>query len=111
MDIDTGALAVVDNAAARRFEVHAGGEVAFLDYRREGATIAYIHTKVPAALEGHGIAAKLASHALAYARSNGLQVVPICPYVARYIEQHPEFRDLVAPRSAWRAFRAEPRAE
>lgn len=104
MDIDTDALEVVDNPAAGRFEIRIGDEVAFVTYRREGNTIAYIHTEVPEALEGHGIAARLAAHALEYARANGLLVVPLCPYVAAYLERHPEYQDLVAPRAAWSAF-------
>ena len=104
MDIDTAALEVVDNPAARRFEIHIGDEVAFVRYRREANTIAYIHTEVPEALEGHGIAGRLAAHALAYARVHNLRVVPLCPYVAAYIERHPEYNDLIAPRAEWGAF-------
>ena len=63
-----------------------------------------MHTEVPEALQGHGIAGKLAAHALTYARENGLDVVPLCPYVAKYIKDHPEFADLVAPRARWREF-------
>jgi predicted GNAT family acetyltransferase len=104
MDIDTGALEVVDNAAGRRIEIRIGDEVAFVTYRREGNTIAYIHTEVPEALEGHGIAGRLAAHALAHARADGLRVVPLCPYVSAYIKRHPEYQDLVAPRLEWNAF-------
>jgi hypothetical protein len=35
--------------------------------------------------------------ALDAARSRGLQVTPMCPFVRAYIEHHPEYRDLVAP--------------
>jgi uncharacterized protein len=28
-------------------------------------------------------------------RSRGLQVVPLCPFVAAYIRRHPEYEDLV----------------
>ena len=54
------------------------------------------HTVVPLALEGHGIAGRLARAALDYARDRGLSVVPLCPYVADYIGKHPEYEDLVA---------------
>jgi predicted GNAT family acetyltransferase len=104
MDIATDDLEVIDNQAAQRFEIRIGDDVAFLQYVRSGATIAYTHTEVPPSLEGHGIAAKLATHALDYARANGLEVVPLCPYVADYIERHPAYRDLVAPRAQWRQF-------
>jgi predicted GNAT family acetyltransferase len=29
-------------------------------------------------------------------RGKGLVVVPLCPFIARYIQQHPEYHDLVA---------------
>ena len=104
MDIATDDLEVIDNAAEGRFEIRIGDEVAFLMYRRGDGAIAYTHTEVPPPLEGHGIAAKLAVHALDYARANGLEVVPLCPYVADYIERHPAYQDLVAPRERWREF-------
>ena len=104
MDIVTDDLEVIDNPAAGRFEIRAGHEVAFLMYARGDGAIAYTHTEVPPVLEGHGIAAKLTVYALDYARANGLEVVPLCPYVAEYIERHPAYRDLVAPRPRWREF-------
>jgi predicted GNAT family acetyltransferase len=66
-----------------------------LEYRRDGSRIVYTHTVVPPYLEGHGIAGRLAWHALDYAREEGLTVVPLCPYVADYIDRHPEYADLV----------------
>ena len=104
MNTPTDDLAVINNESANRFEIRIGDEVAFLTYRRDGSTIAYTHTEVPPALEGHGIAAKLATHALDYARANSLDVVPLCPYVADYIKRHPAYEDLVAPRARWRPF-------
>ena len=104
MNITPDELTVIDNRSANRFEIHVAGEIAFLAYSRDGSTIAYTHTEVPPALEGHGIAAKLATHALDYARANSLDVVPLCPYVADYIKRHPAYEDLVAPRARWRPF-------
>jgi hypothetical protein len=104
MDIAAGDLEVIDNEAARRFEIRIGDAVAFLEYTRAGTTIAYTHTEVPTSLEGHGVAAKLAMHALDFARANGLDVVPLCSYVAEYIKRHPDYADLVAPRARWGEF-------
>ena len=66
-----------------------------LTYIREGKQIIFLHTSVPPALEGHGIANKLARTALEDARANGLMVVPECPFVASYIRRHQEYLDLV----------------
>ena len=38
----------------------------------------------------------LVATALDDARSEGLEVVPLCPFVAAFIERHPEYQDLVA---------------
>jgi predicted GNAT family acetyltransferase len=38
----------------------------------------------------------LASAALEQIRAQGLKVQPLCPFIARYLERHPELADLVA---------------
>jgi predicted GNAT family acetyltransferase len=86
---------VQDNAAESRYEVRIGDEVAVLEYARDPGQITLIHTGVPQALEGHGIAGKLAKTALDAARAQGITVIPRCRYVAAYIRRHPEYLDLV----------------
>lgn len=76
-----------------------GGQVAVLEYARGADRITLIHTGVPEALEGHGIAGRLAKTALDEARVQGLAVIPRCRYVAAYIRRHPEYAELV-PTSA-----------
>lgn len=98
MEIDTEKLDVRHNEEQRRFEVEYDGRLSELTYDRRDGTIRYLHTGVPRELEGHGIAGRLAQAALEYARAEGLQVVPVCPYVRTYIQDHPEFEDLTAPR-------------
>lgn len=83
------------NDDQNRFEVEVDGHIAELTFRRRGDVIHYTHTGVPKALEGRGIAGRLATAALEYARDEGLSVVPDCPYVRGYIEKHPEYQDLV----------------
>jgi len=95
MDIDTNSLEVADNPEAHAFEIRVEGQLALVAYRKREGSITYTHTEVPEALEGHGIAGKLAKHALDYARANGLRVVPQCPYVKAYIARHPEYQDLL----------------
>ncbi|MBI2764408.1 MAG: N-acetyltransferase [Chloroflexi bacterium] len=94
--MDDKDLVVRDNPARERYEVSYGGQTAELAYRVDGGRIVLIHTGVPAALEGHGIAGRLAKFALDDARARGLRVVPQCPYVRAYLEKHPEYADLVA---------------
>lgn len=97
MTFDLAALEVRHRKDAGRFESMIGNRKAFLAYTRKGGRVVLEHTWVPPELEGHGIAGKLTRTALDYARAEGLEVVPACPYVAAWIGEHPEYRDLVAP--------------
>ena len=88
--------AIRDNTALSCFELDAGGVTAFLRYRLSGNVMSLDHTETPVAARGRGIASQLTRGVLEEARSRGLKVVPRCPFVAAYIDRHPEFRDLVA---------------
>lgn len=78
-----------------RFELERDGQVAYLEYTLSGDVLALVHTEVPAALRGHGLASELANTALDWARENHKKVDVICPSVAEYIEKHPEYADLL----------------
>jgi len=82
---------VVNNRAARRFELHADGGIATLSYTETASTIDLVHTEVPSGLEGRGFGSALARAALEYARDGGKRVIPTCPFVRRYIASHPEW--------------------
>ena len=88
---------VVNVPAADRYELllrgHRIGELA---YRQRNGRIAFTHTNVNPACEGRGFGSRLAEAALNDARRQGLVVVPLCPFIAWYVEQHPEYVDLVA---------------
>ncbi len=88
---------VVNNEARSRFEIELDGETAFADYRLTDDRIVFTHTVVPDAFEGRGFGSALAEAGLAFARRQGLQVVPRCSFFAAYISRHPEHQDLVHP--------------
>ena len=88
-------IAVVNNTAAKRFEVILDGKTAVAEYRLGDGVIEFVHTEVPRELEGRGIASHLARAGLDYARANHLGVVPRCPFFAAWIDRHPEYQDLV----------------
>jgi uncharacterized protein len=92
---DTARPDVVHNTAAHRFEVILDGEVARADYRLDGNVMRMVHTEVPPAYEGKGVAGTLVRAALAYARGQGLRVLPLCSYVRSYMKRHPETHDLL----------------
>lgn len=91
-------ISVTHNPAASRFEVQLQGDLAECVYRRSGKLLALVHTEVPSAMEGRGIAAALVKEALSWAREEGLVVQPQCSYVATYMQRHPETQDLLTAR-------------
>jgi malate synthase len=96
---------VRDNAARSRFELEIAGGPAFISYRRAGQTLWLDHAEVPAALGGRGVGTRLVRQALDLIRSRGERMVPACPFVAWFIDRHPEYADLcdtggAAPRDA-----------
>ena len=89
-------LDVVDNEAVRRYESWLDGEMAgWIMYRPEGGWIVLIHTESLPGFSGRGVAGRMVKAALDDIRARGLYVTPSCPYVAAYIKQHPEYKDLV----------------
>jgi predicted GNAT family acetyltransferase len=79
-----------------RFVVRLEGEDADLVYSRINSKLIDLqHTYVPESGRGHGVAEALAVAAFAYAREQGLRVVPTCPFVRRWLRHHPEELKLV----------------
>lgn len=79
-----------------RFDIHVDGQQCVLDYQLRDGTMAILHTGVPPAVEGRGIAARLTRAALDTARQRGWRVQPICSYAVAYLARHPEYQDLAA---------------
>jgi uncharacterized protein len=88
---------VVDVPEASRYELRLGGRlIGLAAYRRRDDRIAFTHTEVDESCEGRGFGSRLAAAALEEARRQGLEVVPLCPFIAHYIEGRPEYEKLVA---------------
>jgi predicted GNAT family acetyltransferase/glutaredoxin len=93
----TDELAVVPVPESHRYELMLHGRrVGLLAYRRRGDRIAFTHTEVDESCERRGFGSRLVAGALDDARAMGLKVVPLCPFVAYVVEQHPEYQPLVA---------------
>jgi uncharacterized protein len=90
-------IAVADHPDAGRYEISVEGRlVGFVTYRLAPGEISFPHTEINPAMEGQGFGSQLVAHALQDARARGLAVHPACPFVSAYIEDHPEYADLVA---------------
>jgi uncharacterized protein len=82
---------------AQRFVLELAGGTGLIRYRElSGNVLDLEHTFVPPALRGGGVASQLTEHALRYARDHGYRVIASCPFVAAFIERHPQHRDLLA---------------
>lgn len=87
---------VHDNASELRFEIRDDGKLAgFAQYVRRPGRIFFVHTEIDPAFEGRGLGSQLATAALDAIRATGERVVPLCPFIAKFIERHPEYADLV----------------
>lgn len=88
---------MVDVPERERFEARdgAGAVLGVVTYQVTGKIVAYTHTEVDAAAEGKGVGSLLARTVLDDARAKGRTVVPICPYIAGWVDKHPEYEDLV----------------
>lgn len=81
----------------KRFVLAIDQAEAVLNYNEVDAqTLDYYRTYVPPSMRGGGIASKITEHALRHAQERGLKIVPTCPFIATYIERHPEYAPLVA---------------
>ncbi len=86
---------VIQNTVLNRFETTVEGHTAVLDYILQGKQFIIPHTEVPEEIGGRGIGSLLARAALDHARTQGLVVVPACPFIADYLRKHPEYQDLL----------------
>jgi len=86
-------LIVEHHPSEHRFVVplpEGGGEAELIYARPDRRTLDLQHTEVPEPGRGHGIAETLARAAIAYARAEGLEVIPTCPFVRRWLHKHPD---------------------
>nr|WP_300009074.1 GNAT family N-acetyltransferase [Pseudonocardia sp.] len=96
MDEHAHEVAVADAPERSRFEITVDGELAgFAEYRLRSGRAVFTHTEIDDDQQGRGLAGRLAQAALGRVRGRGLQVIPLCPYIAAYIRRHPEYVELV----------------
>ena len=89
-------VTVRDNPGRHRFEIVLDGEVAgFADYRVRDGAVVVVHSEVDHAHRGKGLGGMLAKQTLDTLRERAANVVPACPFFARYVADHPEYDDIV----------------
>lgn len=89
-------IRVVDEPSRQRYEAKLGEQVVgFTEYRSVLGRLILFHTEVDPSVEGRGVGSRLAAATLDDIRARGLKVTVKCPFVAAYLERHPEYRDLL----------------
>ncbi|MFF3905832.1 GNAT family N-acetyltransferase [Streptomyces sp. NPDC001848] len=84
--------------AKNRYEILVDGTRAGLTaYRDRGEQRVFYHTEVDDAFAGQGLASQLVQQALTDVRASGKRIVPVCPYVAKFLKKHEEFADITDP--------------
>lgn len=75
----------------KRFETKLEGATAFVQYRLMDGKLDIIHTIVPPAIEGRGIAGALVKQAYDYALEEGLKPLATCSYAVAWLRRHPDY--------------------
>ncbi|WP_066286762.1 GNAT family N-acetyltransferase [Arthrobacter sp. B6] len=90
------------NSGRERFEVLVGGTVigkaAYKNY--DGGSSPqriFYHTVINEEYGGQGLAGKLAAVALDETVESGFRIVPICPFIKKYITKNPQYAGDTAP--------------
>lgn len=92
---------VRNNPERHRYEITVDDALAGIaGYRLEPGVVVFTHTEIDSAYKGQGLGSQLARAALDDVRASGLRLVPECPFIASYLERHPEYADLVDAEAA-----------
>ncbi|MBD0711559.1 MULTISPECIES: GNAT family N-acetyltransferase [unclassified Streptomyces] len=98
MSEQTGAPVVRNVDARHRYEILVDEQRAGLtSYRDRDEQRVFFHTEVDDAYAGQGLASILVEQALTDVRALGKRIVPVCPYVAKFLKKHEEFADITDP--------------
>jgi predicted GNAT family acetyltransferase len=88
---------VTEDPERSRYELRLDDEVVgVVTYQRHGDVLDLVHTEVDDGHEGEGLGSTLAAGVLDDVRRRGLHVQPSCPFIAGWLDKHPDYQDLVA---------------
>jgi len=92
-----GDIQVRNNPGENRYEAWLDGELAGVAvYEPRQDAVVFTHTEVDDRFEGKGVGSTLVRGALDDVRTQGDQhVVPLCPFVKGWIDNHPDYQDLL----------------
>ncbi|BCM91190.1 hypothetical protein IAD21_03054 [Abditibacteriota bacterium] len=88
-------MSVQWNSEQARFELDVEGQLAIADCIVRPNEWIVTHVEVPHALRGGGVASRLASGIIDYARENQGKITPLCGFMVAYFQRHPEAHDVL----------------
>jgi uncharacterized protein len=90
---------VTEAPARHRYEISVDDALAgFTMFTLDGDVAIMSHTEIDREYEGRGLATTLIGSTLDDLRQRGLTVVPRCPFVRAFIDERPEYQDLLSSR-------------
>lgn len=87
----------ISNADSRYVISVDGVQAGLTAYVDHGDQRIFYHTEIGAEFGGRGLASRLIPAALTDTRDQGRRVVPVCPFVAAYVQKHHDFDDILDP--------------
>lgn len=91
-------MKVTHDTTAERYLITVDGrDAGYADYIQGNGVRDFHHTVIDPEFRGQGLSKPLIQAALDDTRAAGDKVRPLCSAVARFIEKHPEYQDLVQP--------------
>ncbi|WP_298589579.1 GNAT family N-acetyltransferase [uncultured Kocuria sp.] len=100
--MNTSAITVRNNPDRHRYELLDGetviGSAHWVPFEgADGPQRIFYHTSVDDAYGGQGPASRLAREALDDTIAAGLPVVPVCPYIKKWLRTHPDQQQHAVP--------------
>jgi len=85
-----------DSKHGKYFILENDKEVASMTFTWAGTQKFIIdHTEVDASQKGKGLGLQLLKKAVEDARTNGLKIIPLCPFANAMMKKHTEFQDVL----------------
>jgi uncharacterized protein len=89
-------VSVRDDGDRHRYVVEVDGvQAGFAVYHLRGGRHFFVHTEVDDEYSGQGVGSALIRDALDDVKAMGGMIVPLCPFVARYVRSHPQYDEII----------------
>jgi predicted GNAT family acetyltransferase len=95
---DAPHLTVRNNEEQGQYELLADGvRLGLTQYQARPTALDFVHTEIAPEVSGEGLGGVLVRAALDDTRARGLGALPYCSFVRHFMEEHPEYVDLIPP--------------